>query len=133
MILTTYHETLFLLILNDFELDDFEQSLLGKMYFSPPHCNSYAKETSFLRNIVMPHGILKYIAYYNPQNNSQSSVRELRPVFRRNTSCVNLPSGLIDEEDKITNARKPSEIRVFILHNFVNICFISSLFYIFSK
>ena len=104
-----------------------------KMYFSPPHCNSYAKETSFLRNIVMPHGILKYIAYYSPQNNSQSSVRELRPVFRRNTSCVNLPSGLIDEEDKITNARKPSEIRVFILLNFVNICVISSLSYIFSK
>ena len=130
MILTTYHETLFLLILNDFELDDFEQSLLGKNVFSPAHCNSCTKETSFLWKIVMPHGILKNIAHYSPQNNSQSSGRKLRPVFRRNTSSVNLPSGLIDEEDEITNARKPSEIRVFILLNSVNFCFKFSLLYL---
>ena len=130
MILTTYHETLFLLILNDFELDDFEQSLLGKNVFSPAHCNCCTKETSFLWNTVMPQGILKYIAHYSPQNNSQSSGREPRPVFRRNTSSVNLPSGLIDEEDEITNARKPSEIRVFILLNNVNFCFKFSLLYL---
>ena len=79
----------------------------------------------------MPQGILKYIAHYSPQNNSQSSGREPRPVFRRNTSSVNLPSGLIDEEDEITNARKPSsEIRVFILLNNVNFCFKFSLLYL---
>ena len=79
----------------------------------------------------MPQGTLKNIAHYSPQNNSQSSGRKLRPVFRRNTSSVNLPSGLIDEEDEITNARKPSsEIRVFILLNSVNFCFKFSLLYI---
>ena len=81
-------------------------------------------------DIVMPQGILKYTAHYSPQNNSQSSGRELRPVFKRNTSSVNLPSGLIDEEDEITDARKPSEIRVFILLNFVNICFKFSPLYL---
>ena len=78
----------------------------------------------------MPHGILKNIAHYSPQNNSQSSGRKLRPVFRRNTSSVNLPSGLIDEEDEITNARRPSEIRAFILLNSVNVCFKFSLLYL---
>ena len=78
----------------------------------------------------MPHGILKNIAHYSPKNSSQSSGRKLRPVFRRNTSSVNLPSGLIDEEDEITNARKPSEIRVFILLNSVNFCFKFSLLYL---
>ena len=78
----------------------------------------------------MPQGTLKNIAHYSPQNNSQSCGRKLRPVFRRNTSSVNLPSGLIDEEDEITNARKPSEIRVFILLKSVNFCFKFSLLYL---